>query len=58
MRWWRTARTVYALWSRARVGVTWRDKWLAFLLAGLVSMGEHRGAGAKLVFQPNQCLRS
>jgi len=58
MRWWRTARTVYALWSRARVGVTWRDKWLAFLLAGLVSMGEHRVRARNWFFNRiNACAR-
>ncbi|MGQ9898081.1 MAG: FkbM family methyltransferase [Acidobacteriota bacterium] len=51
MGWWRTVRTLYLLWSCAWAGVTWRDKWLAFLLAGLVSMGEHRLRARKWFFK-------
>jgi len=58
MRWWRTARTLYSLWSYAWSGVTWRDKWLAFLLAGLVSMGEHRVRARNWFFNRiNACAR-
>ncbi|QUW03764.1 hypothetical protein J8C06_04850 [Chloracidobacterium validum] len=42
MKSWRTLRTIWTLATHARSGLTWRDRWLAFLLAGLVSLGERR----------------